>query len=196
MSIRQVLDDGLLGTVHTVLVDHGEWFAADHRIMRPELAGGPLLDLGTYAVTMVERVLGTPEEILARGTPAPTGVNGQTSALLTFAGGSHAVVNTTILADTPIQAVFAGGAATLTLPRVYFRPGPFSLRSAGGAQRLDYVEPESGYDGLAYQAAEAARRIVAGEQSTPVRPVGDSVATLAIIDEIRRQLGVTFDELS
>ena len=39
-----------------------------------------------------------------------------------------------------------------------------------------------------------ARRVSAGETGTPVRPLGDSVATLAVVDEIRRQIGVVFDE--
>jgi predicted dehydrogenase len=46
--IRQILDSGLLGDVRSVLADDGEWFSADHRIMDPAQAGGPMLDLGTY----------------------------------------------------------------------------------------------------------------------------------------------------
>jgi predicted dehydrogenase len=42
--IRQLLNDGELGEVRTVIADHGEFFTSDHRIYDPELAGGPLLD--------------------------------------------------------------------------------------------------------------------------------------------------------
>src|SRR6478735_7549266 len=44
--IRQLLDDGALGEVRTVIADHGEFFTPDHRIWNAELASGPLLDLG------------------------------------------------------------------------------------------------------------------------------------------------------
>ena len=50
--IRQLLDDGVLGEVRTVIADHGEFFTPDHRIYDPELAGGPLLDLGTYPIAL------------------------------------------------------------------------------------------------------------------------------------------------
>ena len=43
---------------------------------------------------------------------------------------------------------------------------------------------------------EAARRIAAGETGTPLRPLADSVATLRVVDEMRRQIGVTFLEES
>jgi hypothetical protein len=39
--IRQLLDDGVLGDVHTVLADNGERLPATHRIYRHDLAGGP-----------------------------------------------------------------------------------------------------------------------------------------------------------
>jgi hypothetical protein len=48
--IRQLLADGALGSVRTVIADHGESFPPEHRIMRSELAGGPMLDLRTYPV--------------------------------------------------------------------------------------------------------------------------------------------------
>jgi hypothetical protein len=41
--------------------------------------------------------------------------------------------------------------------------------------------------------AETARRIVSGETSSPIRTAADSIATLVVMDEIRRQLGVVFD---
>src|SRR5919112_2445733 len=50
--IRQLLADGVLGDVRAVLADHGQAIAADpqHRLYRPELGGGALLDLGVYPV--------------------------------------------------------------------------------------------------------------------------------------------------
>ena len=39
-----------------------------------------------------------------------------------------------------------------------------------------------------------ARCITAGMVESPLRPLADSVATLRIVDEIRRQLGIVFNE--
>ena len=190
--VRQLLDDATLGDISAVHADHGGWFAPDHRIQRHDLAGGPLLDLGTYPLALTGWVLGEPTEVVARGRQAPSGVNGQVGALLDYAGGAQALVHTTILTGTPTQAVIAGTEATLTIPGAY-RPGPFTLVGPDG-QRLEHTEPAIDFDGLAYQAAEVARRIVAGDRETPFRPLADSIATMTLIDEIRRQIGVVWDE--
>jgi len=65
---------------------------------------------------------------------------------------------------------------------------------AGKESTIRYTEPAIGHDGLYVTAVEAARRITAGETGTPLRPLTDSVATLRLVDAIRRQIGVTFRE--
>jgi hypothetical protein len=59
-------------------------------------------------------------------------------------------------------------------------------------QRLAFTEPRTAHDALHFEAAEAARRIAEGRLESPVRPLTESIATLQVMDEIRRQIGVTF----
>jgi len=190
--IRQVLDAGMLGELRTVIVDFGERFAGDHRILRPELAGGPLLDLGTYPLSLAHWVLGTPVEIIARGIPAPSGVNGQASVLMVHARDAHSVITTSLFSNTPTGATIAGTEGTITIPGIYYRPGGFMVASGDNQTTLTYEEPPALYAYLAYEAAETARRIDAGEKSTPYRPMADTVSTMEIIDEVRRQIGIVF----
>jgi len=193
--VRRLLDDGVLGDVRTVLADHGEWFPDTHRILRHDLAGGALLDLGTYPLALASWVLGEPERVVAIGQDVPGGeVHGQVSAVLRHAGGAQAAINTTVMADTPNRAVLAGTDATLVVEGPFFAPGDLVLTSAGKESTLRWSEPAVGHEALYVTAVEAARRIAAGETETPLRPLADSVATLALVDEVRRQIGVTFLE--
>ena len=189
--VRQLLDAGALGEIRTVLADFGESFAPDHRILRADLAGGPMLDLGTYAVAFALWVLGAPERIAADGQPHPAGVNGQVSAILADAHGNQAVLHTTVFSATPTTATIAGTEATLTLAGPFYQPGDMVLTAADGRESR-YTEPRVAHDALYFEAAEVARRIGAGELESPLRPLADSVATLAAMDEIRRQCGITF----
>jgi hypothetical protein len=81
---------------------------------------------------------------------------------------------------------------TITIPGIYYRPGGFTVVSGDQEITLSYEEPAAMYAYLGYEAAETARRIVAGETSTPYRPMADTVSTLEIIDEVRRQIGIVF----
>lgn len=190
--VRQILDSGVLGEVHTVLADLGEHFDPGHRILRPELAGGPLLDLGTYPVSLATWVLGAPAQVQASGQPHPVGVNGQTSAILRDAHGNQAVVHTTLFSDTPTNAAIAGTHATLSLPGPFYQPGDLVFSPAGGGTPLTYTEPRTAHEALHFEAAEVARCIAAGSPGTPLRTLEESVVTLRAMDEIRRLCGITF----
>lgn len=191
--IRQLLADGALGEVHTVIADMGEHFEPGHRILRPDLAGGPLLDLGTYPVSFATWVLGRPESVLALGSPAPTGVNGQTAAILRTASGQVASLLTTLFDNTPTTAVVAGSEATLAVDGPFYHPGRFTLKGLH-ADELVYEEARVAHEALYFEAAEVARQIAAGATESALRTMAESVVTMSVMDEIRRQVGIVFAE--
>jgi predicted dehydrogenase len=188
--VRQVLESGALGEVRTVLADNGESFAPDHRILRADLAGGPLLDLGTYPLALATWVLGAPERITAAAQPHPAGVHGQLGAILSDAGGNQAVVHTTVFSDTPTSATIAGTEATLMLPGPFYMPGDVIV----GEHR--YEEPAVAHDALHFEAAEVARCVAEGRLESPLRPLADSITTLRAMDEVRRQCGIEWASTS
>ena len=193
--IRQLLDDGALGEIRTVIADHGEFFTPDHRIYDATLAGGPLLDLGTYPIALAHMVFDSFESVSARGQDALPGLNGQIAAVLADSAGNQAVLHTTILSDTPTAAVISGRDATLHIDGPFFMPGPFTLtrhrghpEDPGLALRYD-EKPGVQADGLHYAAVEAARLITQGRTESEIHPLRYAISTLDVVDEIRRQLG-------
>ena len=65
--LQQIFDAGVLGEIKSVHTDYGEYFTRDHRIFDPRLAGGPLLDLGTYPVSLLAKLLGVPRQVIGLG---------------------------------------------------------------------------------------------------------------------------------
>lgn len=179
--LRQLLP--ALGTPLSVVADFGEWFAEGHRILRPELAGGPLLDLGTYLVAFALDVLGPVEATQAIGQWIPSGVLGQVGALLAHSRGRQSVLHTTLLSNTPTTAVIAGSTATLVIDGPFYQPGGFTLEATDGSS-LSFDEEPVAHDALHFQAAEVARRITAGETGSPLRPLAASIATIEVLDAL------------
>lgn len=190
--IRQILEAGTLGTVTTVLAEYGEYFDRSHRIFDPALAGGPLLDLGTYPLALITEILGSPEQMHVIGQQHESGVNAQLSAIMHFPGGSQAVMNTQLHNFTPTAATIVGSQATLTMDGPFNMPGGFELRFPDGTRRR-YSEPAGGhFEGLHFEAAAVARCIAAGQAESPQRPLAASIRTMEAADEIRRRLGISF----
>ncbi|MNI71641.1 hypothetical protein D3C73_1275240 [compost metagenome] len=156
------------------------------------MAGGPLLDLGTYPLALVTEVLGSPHKLHAIGQPHESGVNAQLSAVMQFDGGAQAVVNTHLHNFTPTAATIVGSKATLTIEGSFTMPGAFEVRFPDGT-RLRYDEPAGGhFEGLHFEAAAVARAVAGGSTEASQRTLAASIRTLEAADEIRRQLGVVF----
>ena len=189
--VRQLLGDGVLGDVVAAFADMGERFDEPHRMMRADLAGGPLLDLGTYAATFATWVLGPPDAVVAVATPAASGVHGQLAIALRTATGGTASLHTTMLADSATTASIVGTEGRIDLGSRYYLPGPFTLHRRG-AEALHWEEPRVEHDALHFEAAEVARRITAGDLGSPLRPWADTVTTLELMDRVREATGIDF----
>jgi predicted dehydrogenase len=196
VAIRELLAAGAIGEVVLVTAEHGQWFAddPDFRLFAPELGGGALLDLGIYPVSFAHMVLGAPARVTAVSDPAFTGVDAQTSMLLQYGGGAHAVLTTTLRGQSECHASIVGREGRLEIDGVFYRPTSFRLvrrdgRSDGEVTSYTFDEPGHG---LRHQAAEVARCVRAGLTESPVLPPSESVAIMETLDEVRRQIGLRY----
>jgi predicted dehydrogenase len=183
-AIRRLLADGALGEIVNVSADHGQWFAEDpaFRLFAPELGGGALLDLGIYPVSFASFVLGEPSRVVALADPAFTGVDAQTSILLGYPSGAHAVLTCTLRAKSPTRAAIVGTEARIEIEGDFYAPGAFLVGSRGETQRVEI--PHEG--GLRYEADEVARCVGEGLLESPLMPLDETVAIMRTMDAVTR----------
>ena len=189
--IKQLLDDGAIGTPEVVMADLG--FAAEFlpegRMWNPELGGGALLDLGVYPTWFSQFALGTPSAVHANGSLGSTGVDQQVSVSLEFETGAHATYTVSLLTDTGGRGVISGSEARIDLPPMFIAPGGFVLSDR--EHHLEFVD-ETGFqwrDGLCWQAAAVAQHIVDGLTEAPEHPLSTTISQLATIDAARTAVG-------
>ena len=186
VEIRRLLADGALGEIVTVTADHGQWFAEDRgfRLFAPELGGGALLDLGIYPVSFASMVLGEPERVVALSDPAFTGVDAQTSILLGYASGAHAVLTCTLRAKSPTRAAIVGTEARIEIEGDFYAPAAFTLIPRDGEPQR--FEPPEELRGLRHEADEVARCLGEGLLESPVMPLDETVAIMRTMDAVSR----------
>lgn len=191
--LEQVFASGALGEIRSVHTEYGEHFTRGHRIFDPALAGGPLLDLGTYPVSLLVRLLGVPDRLIGLKQDDPSGVHGQLSVIMADAAGNQGTMSTTLYGFTPTNAAIVGTGGTVRFGSEFNLPGPFEILSADGTARLCYEEtPGRHFEGLFHEAAEVARAISAGETETPKRTLQASLDMMTTLDMIRSTLGIRF----
>lgn len=192
--LRQVVESGSIGELRSVHTIYGEHFTDDHRIFDASLAGGPLLDLGTYPLAYVTSLLGPATSVAAAGVPDPRGVNGQLGATIVHERGAMSVIATTVHGWPRNEITIVGSEGVATVGELHNSPGPVTVSSADRSVTLIYDEPRGDQvTGLHFQAAEVARRIAARERESPIRPLSASITSLELSDEIRRQVGISFE---
>ena len=191
--MAQLIADGALGTVTTVLADHGQHFVEDpaSRLFDPDLAGGALLDLGVYPVSFASFVLGSPDTITATGSLTGTGVDAQVSIALA-AGDAQATINTTLLARTPTRASISGTSATIEVSGPFYGPAVLTLTSNDDRRLVRESDPITGHHGLCFEAAHLATLVAEGATESSLLPLDETVSVMRTLDEVRRQIGVEY----
>ncbi|MFC6707007.1 Gfo/Idh/MocA family protein [Flexivirga alba] len=190
--VRRAVADGLLGRLDTIVADHGQLLYPNgpQRLADPALAGGALLDLGIYPISLAAMLLDGDLQVNATGALTPEGVDRSETVVLT---GNDAIATcvTTMSAQTANTAVIAGDSARLELPGWFYQQG--QVRLVGPDDKVvDTYDPAPTQHGLHFEAVEAARRISAGDVESPLMTWDETLRIMGLMDEVRAQLGVRY----
>jgi predicted dehydrogenase len=193
IRIRELIASGALGEVRTVIADHNQDLPKDpaHRINDRALGGGALLDLGIYPVSFAFDVLGVPETVQANSSMTATGVDRQTAVILGFPGGRQAVLHTALDTAGPNTAVVLGTKARIEIEPTWYAPTSFRLIASDGAV-LEHFDQRVSQRGMQFQAWELERLVEQGRSEGDILPPAESIAIMATLDEIRRQIGLEY----
>lgn len=197
VKVRELIAQGRIGAVRSVTADRGAILSSDpaHRILDPALGGGALLDLGVYPVSFASMVLGEPDRVEALMRPAVTGVDAQTSLLLSHSGGAHALITTTMDTETSNAATVTGTKGRIDVPQVWDRTSPVRLTVFGAdglSHAVETFEFTHEGNGLRHQAAEVGRCLRAGLTQSPVIPLDETLAVMRTLDAARERIGLQY----
>ncbi|MBV8503484.1 MAG: Gfo/Idh/MocA family oxidoreductase [Paucibacter sp.] len=167
------------------------------RNFAPELAGGALLDIGIYNLTVtrfvLEQALGAcpePVAIQAAGLLAPTGVDMRVNGQIVFPGGLASQFVCAFDTSSDNAFVIQGERGRITLPYGFHGAVELRLERHGGTAEV--VQAPYVLNGFEGQIEEAQARIRAGEIESPHISHAESLTVLGWMDEIRGQMGVRY----
>jgi predicted dehydrogenase len=191
--VMEIVEAGGIGAPRVLIADHNQYIPYERaaRLHEPELGGGALLDLGIYPLSFASCVFGTPEGITARATLTDLGVDLLTAIILEYGSGAQSSIHTGFMTPGPNVASLVGDNGRIDIDSVWYNQTSFTHRDRAGEVVEGYTDTIEGR-GMQYQALEVERCIRAGLGESPVMPLSESLAIMETMDEIRRQIGVTY----
>jgi predicted dehydrogenase len=191
-KLRELLAPGVLGELRLLQVDFGfrAGFNPQGRLFNPQLAGGALLDVGVYNLSLASLLWGRPERIHSAAHLGETGVDEQSAVLLSYAQGRLATLSSAIRLNTPQEALVIGTDGWLKIHTPWWKATAMTLTVAGQAPQL--IEVPFAGNGYNYQADEVGRCLRAGRLESAVMPLDETLAIMETLDEIRRQWGLRY----
>ena len=109
-KLWKLIEDGDLGKVQMITMNFGSFkeYDMNNRFFNMNLAGGALLDIGVYALSVVRSFMQEkPEEILSQWLPSPTGSDEQATILLKNSLGQMATVALSMHSKQPKRAMIS-----------------------------------------------------------------------------------------
>ena len=155
---------------------------------KPELSNGAVMDLGIYTIYPLVVLWGRPLGISATGTLLSTGVDGQGAVNFEYEDKCATILYSKV-ADSLLPSEIQGEEGTIVIDKIQ-SPDRILLKYRNGiSQDISVADRQNEYY---YEVKEFIDLVQSGDRESSVNSHLNSLITLEIIDEVRRQLGVVY----
>ena len=189
--IKAIIDSGLIGNVTSVTANLG--YAIDHaeRLIKPDLAGGALLDLGVYPINFAFMVLGSNySEVSSTAIITDTGVDSMNTITLSYEDGKMASLHSTFKARTNRMGVISGSQGYMEIQninnceeiRVYNVNDELLKRET-------FKDQITGYE---YEVEACVEALKNGLLECPQMPHSETIKIMEFMDSLRKEWGVVY----
>jgi len=190
--IKDWLDEGVIGEVKSLDSNFGFSMPRnlDDRLYNHELAGGTLLDMGVYNITVSQWVYGeSPLSISASSLFTPTDVDEHTAVNMSYSNGRHSQFTCSFLAQHRNDFCIYGTQGHIKIHDMFWCANEATLVT--DAKELTISEPFRA-TGFEYEIEEAMRCVRAGLLESPKISHQDTLATMTVMDTIRQHVGLRY----
>ncbi|PSH62380.1 aldo/keto reductase [Phyllobacterium sophorae] len=209
VKLVELIKSGVIGDIRIIRSSFGFNMGSvkpDHRLFSNETAGGGILDVGGYPVSMARLIAGSvdgkpflePEFVSGAGHLGQTGVDEWASAVLKFPNGIVAEVSCSIMAEQDNTLRIIGSQGRIEVKDFWFASGhkggvgKLELFGSGGKHETIEVEESRWLYSFEVDAAGDAIREGRQEFAAPGMNWADSTGNLRVLDQWRAAIGLEY----
>lgn len=190
-KVSELLESGIIGEPRVLTATLCYMMEHKERIVRPELCGGALLDLGVYALNFARMYFGTDiEKTVSNVLMGPTGVDLHECISLTYSGGRMANLQAGALCLNDRQGIISGTEGYLRVDNINCPELVEVWRDYRLVERI--TRPADMVNGYEYEVLECMRCIAGGLVESPMMPHAETLSIMRQMDALRREWGVTY----
>ena len=189
--LRQLLADGAIGQPTCLTANFGGKLSHIQRMYDPNLAGGALLDLGIYPLTLASIAFGDDiEEITGSATLMDSGVDGMENICLRYQDGKMATILAGFYNVFENRATIFGTEGRIEIEDLsnYKR---FCVLGEDGAEKAVHLAPAQ-ITGYEYEVQACFDALQEGRLECPEMPHCDTIAMMELMDKLRAIWGVRY----
>jgi predicted dehydrogenase len=193
VKLQEILASGVIGDIIHLAADFGFQapYDAEARWFNPALTGGSLLDIGIYPLFISKFVLGNPLEMKATGVMAPSGVDMNTSIALKYSSGATATLFSTFATKTDTTCEIHGTKGKIHMHSRFHETKGITVTIHETEQETFYETERLGW-GYSYEAEAVQADLRAGRTENALMTHAFSTDLMALLDEIRSQIGLKY----
>ena len=190
-KVKEIMESGIIGKPRVITATLCYMMEFKERILRPDLCGGALLDLGVYALNFARMYFGTDiVRTVSNCHMGPTGIDLQECISLSYADGKMANLQAGTLCLNDRQGIINGTEGYIRVDNINCPEVVEVSRNYELVER--YVKPEDMVNGYEYQVIEARRCIEAGLPESPMMPHQETLDIMKQMDGLRKEWGVVY----
>lgn len=189
--ILDLIDSGVIGTVTSLSANLGYPLTHVERLVRPELCGGALLDLGVYPLNFACMAFpGEIRDVASACVKWETGVDAQNSFTLTFEDGRMAVLYSSMLVQSDRLGVINGDKGYMEVQNIN---NPEEIRifdqQRNCIRTIPVPEQINGYE---YEVLACREALEKGWTECPQMPHAETLRMMKVMDGLRKSWGVIY----
>ena len=189
--VRQLISNGQIGTPRLITATLGYSMGNKPRIMRPDLCGGALLDLGVYAINFVRMFCDSPiEKMESQCVKSDTGMDLTNAISFTFANGMLANVQSSACCVGDNIGVIAGTEGNIIIDNIN-NPQRIRINKRDRVFVKDINVPKQ-ITGYEYQFIACKQALEEGLIEAPQMPLEETLYIMKMMDELRFKWGVHY----
>jgi predicted dehydrogenase len=192
-QLLKVINEDAVGELIALRADisYKAPYDLESRYFNPELGGGSLLDLGTYAIFLAQLLFGKPARIQAHARLSPGSIDESCTMLLSYDGGRYATLESSFVLGTEGIAVVYGKNGKIFIQQPWFEKTTGITVQPYDGESTNYPCEWEGR-GFQFEIDEVYRCIKAGKIQSDIYSHQFSTAVFETMDEIRKQGGIVY----